>query len=268
MNVVLAVGARSYAADLARAVSIAAPVAFDGERAGYFGATPASARPYQAGGFVGDTRRGGSCNVPVLRVNPHCDGTHTESVGHILDIEVPLPEVAPAALVAATLITVAPVPAVDTRDDYEPALEAEDRVLTRDQIERALLGVESAWCKALVIRTRRVGKGTSDERAMPFFTASAMRLLAERGVEHLLVDFPSLDRMHDEGLLTAHHLFWDVSRGARNPTETTRRGCTVTESITVPDELADGRYLLSLQLPAFALHVAPSRPLLIPVEAR
>jgi hypothetical protein len=36
----------------------------------------------------------------------------------------------------------------------------------------------------------------------------------------------------------------------------------------MPDECADGLYLLDLQVPAFATDAAPSRPVLYPIRER
>ena len=35
-----------------------------------------------------------------------------------------------------------------------------------------------------------------------------MNYIVELGVKHLLVDFPSVDRLLDEGRLTCHNIFW------------------------------------------------------------
>ena len=40
---------------------------------------------------------------------------------------------------------------------------------------------------------------------MPYFSAAAMRYIVERCTQHLLVDMPSIDKMHDDGKLENHH---------------------------------------------------------------
>ena len=47
-----------------------------------------------------------------------------------------------------------------------------------------------------------------------------------------------------------------------------RRRALVTELAFVPESLADGLYLLDLQVPAFATDAAPSRPVLYPIRER
>src|SRR5688572_15841185 len=73
-----------------------------------YGAPPATARPYSGEGFVLDTRRGGSCNCEVLQLTPHCNGTHTESVGHITRERFPLSAVALPSFVPCSVISVIP----------------------------------------------------------------------------------------------------------------------------------------------------------------
>ena len=99
-----------------------------------------------------------------------------------------------------------------------------------------------------------------DQHRPPYFSADAMHYLVERGVQHLLVDIPSIDKMHDEGRLTNHHIFWHVPEGTHEATRDTRVNKTVTEMIFVDDEISDGLYLLNLQVPAFCADAAPCRP--------
>ena len=62
---------------------ISIPLAFDAAQPSFFGAPPAAADVVTAGSFVGDVRRGGSCNCSSHTLTPHCNGTHTECIGHV-----------------------------------------------------------------------------------------------------------------------------------------------------------------------------------------
>jgi hypothetical protein len=99
-----------------------------------------------------------------------------------------------------------------------------------------------------------------------YFSLEAMALVAALGVEHLLVDLPSVDRLMDEGRLAGHRVFWGLPAGSADPAGATRPGATITEMIFVPDQVPDGPYALSLQIAAWASDAAPSRPVLYPVE--
>jgi hypothetical protein len=84
-----------------------------------------------------------------------------------------------------------------------------------------------------------------------------------RGIEHLVVNLPSIDRAHDEGRLTAHRVFFGLQPGATS--KATRPQATVTEFAQIPAEVPDGAYLLEIQVPAIAGDAVPSRPLLYPL---
>jgi kynurenine formamidase len=223
-----------------------------------------------AGGFVGDTRRGGSCNVPIVTLNPHCNGTHTESVAHIVDQVVPVHHSVTGNLLPATLLTLTPMPAFSSGESYRPPLAVEDMLLTASALATALLEREMAWLEAVIIRTvpnspDKCHRQYGADGFPPFFSIEAIDYLVSRGVRHLLVDLPSVDRMHDEGLLTVHHRFWRVPERSHTLTAESHQDRTITEMIYVPDEVPDGLYLLALQIPAFGIDVAPARPWLYPL---
>ena len=93
-----------------------------------------------------------------------------------------------------------------------------------------------------------------------------MRLLGESEVRHLLVDLPSIDRIYDEGKLTNHRIFWNVEQNSFETTAKSFINRTITELIYAPDEIADGNYLLNLQIAPFAAEASPSRPRLFKVK--
>ena len=261
---------RRLRCDSTKAVSIGIPMQFDGPQPNHFGLPPAHATPFQADGFIGDTRRGGSCNVAVVSLAPHCNGTHTECVGHIVSDPVLISDHAPEPFLLATLCSLSFTRADETSESYRPKLHRDDQVITAEALDIAVArdGFEGS---ALIIRTtpnpveKRFWKYGND-RLPGFFTCEAMEWITSHGFQHLLVDLPSIDRMFDDGRLTNHHLFWDVAEESHHLTECSRTDRTITELIYVPDQLPDGDYLLNLQLAPFASDAAPSRPVLIPIE--
>ena len=74
---------------------------------------------------------------------------------------------------------------------------------------------------------------------------------------------PSVDRLFDDGQLTAHNIFWETKGKVFNPNSKNK---TITEMIFAPDSLEDGVYLLNLQIPAFVSDAAPSRPILYKIN--
>src|SRR5918996_2258470 len=120
-----------YRVKLDSPISLAIPLDFNGPQPSFFGAPKATAEPLSIGDFVGDTRQKGSCNVAELHLIPHCNGTHTESVGHIVHQGMPITEVLWQTLLPARLITVTPRRADETQDTYRPAKQPNDRLITQ-----------------------------------------------------------------------------------------------------------------------------------------
>lgn len=260
---------RRFRADVGNPVSIAIPLDFGGLQPSCFEAPRAEARPLRAGPFVGDTRAGGSCNCEVLTLAPHCNGTHTECVGHVTEDRVAVSERVPGGLCLARLVTVAPVAASECTEGSDPGPTAGDRLVTAAGLEAALAGSDGPAPSALVVRTladdpRREYRGPAPA---PYLTREAAAWLVARDIETLVLDLPSADRADDGGKLTAHRVFFGLPPGSRRAADASRPHASITELAWIAPGIPDGLYLLDLQLPAFLTDAAPSRPLLFAVHA-
>lgn len=246
------------------------PLAFGAPQPAFFGAAPAHESALTAGSFVGDVREGGSCNCATYTLTPHCNGTHTECVGHITKERLSVRDVLRPALQVALLVTIDPMPGHRTLESSDPKPEPGDLLITRAALESATRNASLSCFTALVVRTtpNDETKRARDYGAAPapFFSADAMRWIVDRGVEHLVTDVPSLDRANDQGRLTAHRVFWNVPAGETSLSRDSRRSATVTELAFVANDIEDGPYLLNLQIAPFAADAAPSRPILIPIR--
>jgi kynurenine formamidase len=243
--------------DLSRPISLAIPVDFSGRELRHFGAPPASSQPLSVPGFSGAVATGASCNCSTITLTPHCNGTHTECVGHLTRESLDAHEVIPAGLIPALVLSVGAVDASATQESTEPLPRAGDRLVTAQAIEQAWVSSGRPEPRALVIRTSAIIVD-----APHYFSREAAALLVKRGIEHLVVDLPSVDRVQDEGRLAAHRVFFGLPRESRELAESTRARCTITELARVPEEVPDGWYLLELQVPALGGDAVPSRPLL------
>ena len=237
-----------------RGVDLAIPLDPHGQQPNAYGVPAAAAVPYSGDGFTLDTRVGGSCNCDVIEFTPHCNGTHTESVGHITAERFPLTAVELPLFLSCSLVSVTPI----------------GRVITVEQVDRATAALATEYLEALVVRTlpNDVGKRTRrwEDATTPYFTPDAMRLIRARGVRHLLVDLPSLDPLYDGGKLAAHRVFWDVPPDSQELPAGDARNRTVTEMVFVPDDMPDGRYLLTIQVPRLVSDAVPSRPILFHLD--
>lgn len=268
MKMQVEIAGKNYQANLHRQHSIAITLLPNGDQPSHFGAPACTSETLEGEGFIGDTRRGGSCNVNSLTIVPHCNGTHTESIAHIVNQKVPVFEAAQQALFAAVLISIEPCIAKDTDDGYVPAFDEANRVISRALLESKLENFTNQQLLGVIIRTlpNHSTKKTNvynNENYPIYLTNNAMQYLVERQVQHLLVDFPSVDKMYDEGKLSNHRIFWNVTLDSNEMTLESFKHKTISEMVFVDNQIKDGFYLCNLQLPEINTDAVPSRPVLI-----
>lgn len=201
--------------------------------------------PVKAEGFIGDVNQGGSVNFRNISFNPHGHGTHTECVGHISKEDYTIYNTLKTYFFKAILISI------------EPKQINEDWVFELEQFIPYFSSIKGN--KAVIIRTLpnksdKLTKNYTNSNP-PYFDARIADELVKLGVDHFLVDLPSVDREYDEGKLDFHHRFWQYPS---NP----RLNATITELIYVADEIKDGEYILHLSIPSFQNDAAPSKPTL------
>ena len=249
MKIEINLGGQHYRADLAHPLDISIPLEPGLRTVNCFYAPPMETAPVVAGTFIGATEKGGPVNFLNVRLNPHGNGTHTECVGHIAREPYTINRSLQAFHFAARLVSVFP-----------RKTPGGDRVIFRDQLEEAL---GTNLPPAVVIRTlpnddlklRTHYSGANP----PYLHHTAAAFLVEAGVEHLLIDLPSVDREEDDGKLLAHRAFWQYPGRPRE-------NCTISELVYVNNSIEDGLYLLNLQIASFEIDVSPSKPVLYRLE--
>jgi kynurenine formamidase len=149
----------------------------------------------------------------------------------------------------------------------QPIVHHEDLIINRAQLESALNGKTP---EAIVIRTL---PNLEDKKQLkysntnpPYLLEEAALFLREIGVNHLLIDLPSVDRENDEGKLLSHKAFWNV-QNVDDLNADARHNCTITEMIFAPNSVADGSYLLNLQIASFENDASPSKPVLYKIQS-
>ncbi|MGO4822561.1 MULTISPECIES: cyclase family protein [unclassified Flavobacterium] len=201
--------------------------------------------------WVGKVSSGmSSTNFNNIQFNPHGHGTHTECLGHITKDFYSINQSLKQFFFLAELVSV------------QPEEQGEDLVITKEQIQTALNGKSP---EAIVIRTlpnnaSKLSKKYSHTNP-PYLDEEAARFIRESGIEHLLIDLPSVDKEKDKGKLLAHKAFWNV-KDVKNLNTDARMAATITEMIYVADEVKDGSYLLNLQIASFENDASPSKPVL------
>ncbi len=218
----------------------------EGDQVNCYYAPPFTAAPVVMGSFIGDIAQGGVVNYKNVQLNPHGNGTHTECIAHVTSSNRHMGDLLTRYHFLARVVSVT------------PELQADgDRIIPLSAFEALEEGIEAVVIRTLpneaAKRTRQYS-GTNP----PYLDPEAAAFFRDKGVEHVLIDLPSLDREVDGGKLSAHRAFWDLP-------ERPREQCTITELIYVPDTVKDGIYLLNLQVMAMELDAAPSRPVLYPL---
>lgn len=271
---------QNYKIDSTRPLDVSIPLNFNGAQPNAYDVEKAISKPCEAGEMVGDTRRGGSINFEQIKFIPHCNGTHTECVGHITHERISVRDCLQDAFILGHLISITPEKASETNETYAVELDENDKLITRKAINNGLNNLKSEisnfslketqaakeLSKALIIRTLPNDESklsqTYLEKIPPFFSTEAMQFIAELKIRHLLVDMPSIDRIFDARKLSNHRIFWNVEQGAFEISEASLIHKTITELIYVPNEIEDGNYLLNLQIAPFEADASPSRPIL------
>ena len=258
---------QNYRINTGEPLDISIPLDFAGAQPNAYGVEKASAKACEAGALIGDTRRGGSCNFEQLTLIPHCNGTHTECIGHLTRERISVRDCLKDVFIPATLVSIEPETAVESGESYPVAFAETDKLITRKAIESALQKTEA---RALIVRTLPNDESKKSETYLenvpPFFSTEAMRFMLAGGIRHLLVDLPSIDRTFDEGKLSNHRIFWNVEPESFETGAASLINHTITELIFVPDAVEDGNYLLNLQIAPFASDASPSRPVLFRIN--
>lgn len=238
----------TYSFDPAAPLDLSLPLGPGPEQVNCFWAEPVSIEAIRVGSFVGSVRAGGSTNYQRVSLTPHGNGTHTECYGHIASEapEATLPACLTRFLFVAELVSLPLRPA-----------ENGDVLVRLADVQAALADADAP--EAVIFRTL---PNDGDKRTRqysgsnpPYPEPGIGAWLAGCGVQHWLLDLPSVDRELDEGRLENHHQFWCYPAAAR-------REATITELIFVPDHVPDGRYLLNLQVTSLASDASPSKPVL------
>ncbi|GAA3774237.1 cyclase family protein [Corallibacter vietnamensis] len=244
MKATIETNSKKYKIDLKKPLDISIPLQASESNVNAWYQDAPKIEPVKDEDWVGSVAQGSSVNFNNIFFNPHAHGTHTECVGHITKKVHSINQNLKQFFFLAEVITVAPE---KLNDDF---------VISKKQVQFALGNKKR---EALVIRTipnmtDKTSKQYSNTNPTYLLEEAAI-YLREKGVKHLLIDLPSVDKEKDEGKLLAHHAFWNT---AGRP----RLDATITEFIFVPNSVLDGTYFLNIQIAPFENDASPSKPVL------
>jgi kynurenine formamidase len=241
--------------DLSKPIDISIPITNTDENPIAWYLDKPTIEPVRFGEWVGKVSEGiSSTNFNTIQFNPHSHGTHTECLGHITKEFYSINQSLRTFFFWAELVS---IPLV---------IEGANFVITKLALRKALRGKTP---EAIIIRTlpnftTKLSKKYSNSNP-PYLTEDAALFICESGIQHLLIDLPSVDKENDGGELLAHKAFWNV-KNVQQLNEDARMQSTITEMIYVADEVKDGSYLLNLQIVSFENDASPSKPILYAIE--
>ena len=238
---------RKLKIDLSQPLDISIPIVGNSSNVNAWYIGPPKIAPEVMDGEVISVAEGAVVNFNTITFNPHSHGTHTETVGHITKKVHSINKHLTQFFFLAEVVTVA------------PEKLGKDYVISRKQLQFALGNKKR---EAIVIRTL---PNTSEKKSRQYSNTNPTYMLEDaaiylraKGVKHLLIDLPSVDKEQDDGELLFHNAFWNTNGNLR-------LDATITEFIFVPNNIEDGVYMLNLQIAPFENDAAPSKPILYKV---
>lgn len=231
--------------DLSKPLDISIPLRATKENVNAWYLEEPKIEPVRADDWVGSVKEGGDVNFNNIYFNPHSHGTHTECVGHITEEVHSINEHLKQFFFHAELITV--VPEKKGENDY---------IISKKQLQNSIGNKKR---EAIVIRTlpnfEEKRQRQYSHTNPPYIEEAAAIYLREKGIKHLLIDLPSVDKEKDGGELLAHNAFWNTAGDIR-------MDATITEFIYVANAIEDGAYYVNIQIAPFENDASPSKPVL------
>jgi kynurenine formamidase len=217
MKVNLNLHDKAYEVDLSKPIDISIPLTNSAENPIAWYLDKPEIEPVRMGDWVGKVSAGASTNFNNIKFNPHGHGTHTECLGHITHDFYSVNQALKRFFFTAELISI------------KPFEKNGDHIIKKIQLVAA---IDNKLTEAVIIRTLpntpdKLSKNYSKTNP-PYLQEEAAQYLRSKGVRHLLIDLPSVDREEDEGRLVSHKAFWNVA-DIKSPGEDARYESTITD---------------------------------------
>lgn len=242
--------------DTTAGIDLSIPLTADPDSVRAWYCEPVKIEPVVNGSFIGDVNQGGSVNFRNILLNPHGNGTHTECMGHISKENFTLNQCLKEFHFHAIVLSVVP------EKFWNDTFQSDDFIISKNILESAANKLDLAKVKsskALIIRTLPNEQNKKHHNYSntnpPYLTKDAVEYILELGIDHLIMDLPSVDREVDNGALMAHHLFWNYPAKPQLHK-------TITEMAYIPDEVVDDIYFLNIQITSLESDASPSKLML------
>ncbi|MGB3606131.1 cyclase family protein, partial [Psychroserpens sp.] len=183
---------RKLVIDLSKPLDISIPMRASKSNVNAWYIDEPKIEPVQFDENIMTVAQGAAVNFNTIEFNPHAHGTHTECVGHITEEFHSVNQNLKQFFFVAEVVTVAP----------EKLMK--DTVISKKQLQFALGNKKR---DAIVIRTipnltDKLSRQHSHTN-WTYLKQDAAEFLVKKGIKHLLIDLPSVDREEDGGELRA-----------------------------------------------------------------
>jgi len=210
------------------------------------------------GQFIGDVKRGGSCNVDVLSYVPH-GLTHIETAAHILNTDTKpfsINDIPPENLHGIVyLIDLAQYSAEPgAQIPWEPI----ETKLKQNRLPISMLALKTTASllpqdydfsgKNFLSLSPNAALGIHDYR---FYFPGSSKVKEEKRIDCLLLDLPSIDPEKDEGKLSDHRRYFGIPLTGHNAVDSEKR--TIVE-LAWFSHLNEGYYYAVITPPRFQTH--------------
>ena len=244
MKAIIEYNSRKIQIDVSKPLDISIPIDTSKQNVNAWYIEDPKIAPEKIDDYEVSVANGAVVNFNTIHFNPHAHVTHTECVGHITEKVHSINKNLKHYFFVAEVVTIAPL---HHNGDF---------LIGVKQLRTALRNKKR---DAIVIRTL---PNLEDKKSMQYSNTNPTYLsekgaiyLREKGIKHLLIDLPSVDKEKDEGKLLAHNAFWNTAGEVR-------MDATITELIYVPNTVEDGEYLLNLMIAPFENDATTSKPML------
>ena len=244
MKAVIEYNSRKIEVNISNPIDISIPIDMSKGKVNAWGVDDPKITVEKFDDYEVSVANGAVVNFNSIHFNPHAHITHTECVGHITKEVHSVNQHLKYFIFLAEVVTIAPL------------FHNGDFIIGVKQLKHALGNKKR---DAVVIRTL---PNLDEKKSMKYFNTNPTYLsekaavyLREKGVKHLLIDLPSVDKEKDGGALLSHNAFWNTGGKLR-------MDATITELIYVPNTVEDGEYLLNLMIAPFENDATPSKPIL------
>ena len=194
--------------------------------------------------FIGDVQKGGACNCEDITFNAHGNGTHTECVGHVSKESIYMDQVIMPPYLTCHLV-------------HANAKHLANGDLIVDLNSYPWQNLTDL--DAVIIHSGTTHKAEQFSGTNPcYIDKQVLRVLNEKGINHVLTDLPSVDREEDGGALAGHKVFFGYPEGIH-------LNKTITELLFVPPSIETGKYLLSINYAAMETDAVPASIKIYPI---